>query len=187
MLGKCWKIEKNCKILQSWGYRRGTPWGTPRGTPRGAPGVPLGERSGDAYGCCEKVARGWKREMLKYLKQKPWWLLQNFAKFCKVLQSFAKLCKVLQNFAAPGGTIWGCLRVLWSRIHDDKNDDLLKEDISIGISNTQYAALSRSRNPKNVTKLQQYLPEGDPAESCGTPKYAKTSEAEFMMTKMTIY
>ena len=67
------------------------------------------------------------------------------------------------------------------------NDDLLKEDISIGISNTQYSALSRSRIPKNVTKLQQYLPEGDPAESCGTPKYAKTSEAEFMMTKMTIY
>jgi len=38
--------------------------------------------------------------------------MMTFAKFCKVLQSFAKLCKVLQNFAAPGGTIWGCLRVL---------------------------------------------------------------------------
>ena len=38
--------------------------------------------------------------------------MMTFAKFCKVLQNFAKFCKILQNFAAPGGTIWGCLRVL---------------------------------------------------------------------------
>ena len=82
-------FAKFCKILQNFAAPGGTIWGCLRVLRESSKGL----KEGDA-----KISEAEA--------------MMTFAKFCKILQSFAKLCKILQNFAAPGGTIWGCLRVL---------------------------------------------------------------------------
>ena len=84
------------------------------------------------------------------------------------MQNFAKFCKILQNFAAPGGTIWGCLRVLRESSKGLKEGD---------------AKISEAEAMMTFAKFCKIL---QPLGERSGDVYG-CSEAEFMMTKMTIY
>ena len=108
------------------------------------------------------------------------------------MMTFAKFCKILQNFAAPGGTIWGCLRVLRESSKGLKEGDAKISEAEAMMTFAKFCkvlqnfAKPKSKPCKTLQNFAKFCKILQPLGERSGDVYG-CSEAEFMMTKMTIY